>query len=430
MSQSVATEDPWNLHYAEQRRYLRRNYWTHIVEGGLYMGGVQFIGSEAVLPPLMADLGAPDWLIGMSPQLKMIGIMAMPMIVQHFTQRLHRVMPYVRVCGFFQRLPFLLAALAIFFFAKDYPVIALTAVVLAPLISGFCAGIGFPAWFELVCRTLPERKRASAWAYRFSIMSAIGIVAGYVVEWVLREIPAPNSYGVLMLITFVFFTLSYIIFLLIKESVPPQAPQKERQSFWQSLRELPIIVKTDRPYRNFLVAKLCSFGLFIFLPFVSIYALQVTGEAKAFTGQLLTVAMIGGVIGNSAIGLLGDRFGGRVPVIIGTILLIATCGIVAFAEARFAFLLAFFLIGTSQWTVHAGMSTMASELAPVDRRQTYVSVLTSVSLIGTLVVGPLAGFLLSAGTIYANLLVATVILAVGLIFVLRVPNRRREPVAA
>ena len=94
---------------------IRRNYWAHSIEGGLYFAGMAFISAELVLPSLIRSLGGSNLAISFSPTLLMVGFMLTPLFTAHLIERLHRLKPAVTLFGGLHRIPYFIIAYILFF---------------------------------------------------------------------------------------------------------------------------------------------------------------------------------------------------------------------------------------------------------------------------------------------------------------------------
>jgi MFS family permease len=98
---------------AGTRRLFWRNYLAHSLEGGLFMGALSFVSASTLLPTVVRSLRGPDWLISMMPVMMAVGALLPPVFTAHVIDRLRRYMPLLLVTGVFQRVPYLLAGLAL-----------------------------------------------------------------------------------------------------------------------------------------------------------------------------------------------------------------------------------------------------------------------------------------------------------------------------
>jgi len=361
------------------RKHLRRNFLIHSIEGGLHAGGLQFRAEDIVLPVMVATLGGPSWLIGLVPILARIGYPLPPLFMAHVVERLKRQKTLVLVTGFAQRLPFLLAGLALVLLPKDTPGLAVWAVAACPLLAGLAGGFGVTAWQEMVATTVPPNRRSSLWAIRSILASLIGVLAGYVIAKVMGRYGEGNAvgYGVLHLIAFGFVTASIVLIGFIHETPYPRRPSEHSASLWRNLSQMPAMIAGDRRLALYLAHNVLWAGLLVALPFLSIHALSALGKREGFVGTLLAAQMIGQISGNLLAGWTGDRLGGKVAAVCGEAATLATCIWTATASTAWEFCGGFLLLGAGQAMSSVGLLTLSMELCPVQRRSSYLAVMSA-----------------------------------------------------
>ncbi len=410
------------------RKHLARNYIAHCIEGGLFMGGMQFLSAQSVLPVVLDRLRAPAWLTAMAPILMVFGLAVTPLLIAHRVERMARHKVFVATVGIFQRLPYLLAGLALIWLADRLPWVTLTAVALSPLLCGMFGGIGMVAWKELVAKTIPARRRSGVWALRYIIASVIGLFAGGAVRDVLRNYPGPEGYGVLHLYTFVFLTGSYLIFLTVHETPYIRPPQRPQRSARDILTQPAALLRRDRALAPYLLTIGLAYGMLVIMPFLSIHALAVLGRSEDFAGILLIAQMAGAIIGNMVAGYLGDRYGGRVPMAVGMTAFVGLSVWALLATSEWAFLAIFFLMGWSWYSLRVGRMTLDLEMAPEQGRPTYQAIMAVFSALSMLVASQVGAFAwarsMRAFAWPAGIGVG--MLALGLVCLTRVPPSRER----
>jgi MFS family permease len=410
----------------DQGRMVLWNYLLHSVEGGLFVGGLAFVAANTVLPRLADILEAPAWLISLTPMLLIIGFCLPSIFMAHLLDRLSRVMPLLRVTGIFQRIPYLLTGLFLWYYGDAMPVIALYLVILAPLASGLAGGVSFIAWQELLVKTIPDTRRASALALRNVIAASIGVLAGGIIVAVLDRYPGMRGFGILHLIAFGILLVSYVLFTMIRETHhEPRAPRADT-TMVNNLRGMPEVVRQDGDLRKWLMTVFLSAGIFILLPYIAIHALRVTGKPDAFLGVLVTAQMLGMIVGSAIAGYAIDKYGPKGMVIFGRIALSLTCILAAFATSSNAFVAIFFLAGMAMFISRIGQMTFSMEFPPAARRSTYLAIIAFTGLPSMLTAALVSALVwqttesvrilafISAGTLAAAALIAT-----------RLPNPRR-----
>ncbi len=408
------------------QRHLLRNYISHSIEGGLYMGGFRFIAAETIGPAMVATLGGPDWLVALMPVLSMFGYIFPQILMAHYIQGMSRHMPYVTLIGVFQRLP-LLAAGLVLLLADHHRVAALAAVALAPLTSGLIAGFGVNAWQELVAKTVPPARRSSLFAARNMMAATIGLGAGGVVAAVLRHHPGPAGFGLLHLITFGFLAVSLAVFLFIRETPYPKPPVRHAETFGDSLRQMPRLIRADRRFATYLLADACMAGIYIMMPFLGIHALEVLGKPTEYLGFLLIFHTVGGIAGNLVGGAAGDRCGGKVILVLSQTAFLTICVWGPLASRSVEFLALFFLFGCAQTWLSIGKQTVGLEISPRQSRATYLAILGCINVPATLIAWLLSYAAWHATHSFAWVAGLTALfLVVSAALLWRVPDPRRE----
>ena len=377
-------------HDSHTMRNFRRNYTAHAIEGGLYMAGLTFVAFETVLPPIIKTLGGPAWLISLAPSLLLIGFALPPLFTAHLLEPLTRKMPIVAWNGLFIRAPFLVAALCLFFIADSHPVLTLTAVALAPFLNGFINGLVCPAWFELFAKTVPAQKRASLFAVRLVIAGLGGLIAGKVISYVLGSYPGATGYGILHLCCFICLMGSLFVFLGIKETPLPSLDEDSPRTLKESLAEVPQILKEDLNFRSFLLARIFGCAPYAAFPFLSIHALETLNLPQSYLGNFFIAFTIGSMAGNLFAGYMGDKFGGRRPLIAVTALYMVAFGLAAFATSLWLFLGVFLLTGFCRDATNVSGSTLMAEIPPSGCRLKYSAISMAVMAPGMLF-APLLG---------------------------------------
>jgi len=412
---------------AAQAASLRRNYVAMVVDGGFYFGGIAFVAPESVLPAMLAALDGPTWLVALAPTLAMIGFFLGPLFTAHLVEQRAMLRPYVVWVSLPQRLPPLFAGLALLLAADRYPGLALWAVALSPLLISTFGGAVVAGFWELFAKIIPARRRSSNLAVRNVVGTLLGVSAGGVVAAILTRWPGATGYGLLHLCCFACLMLSWAALLCIREQPHVPSTRARGEGWTKTVRLLPRFWRTDRRMRGFVAARVFGFGIGVVTPFLAVHALRVTGESGAFLGELVVAQSVGAIAGNAVGGWLGDRFGGRIVAALGLAGGVVMCLAVLPAESRDWFLGIFFLLGGAKFLWMTGSNTLMLELFSGERRPTYVAITSILTLPAMFASAWLAGAMWSAfETIWPLALVGALLVGLGLVFLLTLPEPRRE----
>lgn len=406
----------------EITRFFRRNFTLHSVEGGIYMGGMNFIAPATILPVLIGMLEGPGYLLNLAPYLAMMGFALPSLFLAHKIEKMAKVKPFIMVTGVFQRLPYLAAGVILLTVADSHPETALAAVFLAPLISGLSCGFSWTAWMGLVAKTILPERLCSVWAARWTISGLIGIAAGGIVFKILAMFPdGYTGFGILYLITFSILTLSYIFFSFIHETDIPPADNGKQENFRENIRSIPGLLKNDSHFRLFLVVRFFGNSVLLAMALIGKHGLNVTASPGKVLGVFVLARTIGSLIGNIVASYVGDRYGAKVILLIARVLIALSFIFVVFADRLWMFYLIFGIIGFAFTLGSVSMSTLPIKLTPKEKRATYLSVMSLINIPFIIGFGILGGILWDWGgndiTLPASL--AAGLMLISIIFLLK-----------
>lgn len=378
----LSVQTPSGRFRDEVKQHFWRNYLAHTIEGGLFMGGMTFLAADSVMPRMIQTLGGPDWIIAFIPTFMFLGFTGPPLFTAHLIERLERMKPVIMLSSVFQRVPFLVAGIALLYFSGDHPLLVLVIVIIAPFVCGFSGGCTMPAWMELVARTVPENRRASLWAIRYIITAIIGFGAGSIIKAELTDHPGAEGYAILHFYTFGFLVMSYLVLIMIRETDFPRNDNRKDRGLIENIGSLPQLLREDSRLRWVLISRVFGSGLYVMVPFLSIYVLEVTGMEDGFLGELVKAQMAGMIIGNIIGGVLGDKLGGKLPAMVALILLACVSALAVLCSTTWQFSLLFFFLGFGIYLYRVGATTLQIEICPVERRGTYMAVSMTTSFFG------------------------------------------------
>jgi MFS family permease len=411
---------------AEVKHFLGWNYLFHVIEGGFISGGMAFVSANTILPRLVEILNGPIWMISLMPVLLSLGHFFPPVLTAHRVEKLHRVKPFVMFTAVFARLPFFIAGLVLMVWGQ-YRFLALTVIILVPLLSGLAGGFSMTAWQELVIKTIPDNRRSSLFASRQIFSSGIGMAAGSVITRILNQNSGIEGYGILHLIPFGFMLLSLFFFAMVHETDLVPQHRATSVTLMENLRQMPQLLRRASRFNHYLMSRSLMNGIFIMTPFMAIHVLRVLNKPDSFMGSLVTLQMAGAITGNVVAGYLGDRFGGKIPMLLSRFLFTVTSLWAAFTHHEWAFLTIFFLYGLALFMNQVGTATMSLEICPNERRPTYLAIIAFFTAATMLGVSLLGAALWKISASFSLLALTTMVLQiVSIIYLLRIPEPRRE----
>jgi hypothetical protein len=261
-----------------------------------------------------------------------------------------------------------------------------------------------------------------------------GIVGGVVVSIVLSSsrLAGPPGYALLFFMCSVFWVLSFVSFLCIRES--PLAEVRTPLPWPAYFRRLASVVRGDPQFRRVVVSQLFVGGLGVAAPFYVVHGLEALQFPQASIGIFTSAQLVGGILSGLVLGLLGERRGTRSVMRVWAALALGAPLVALASELilspgpgplMYVYCAVFVIVGMQGNSNFAGFLNWVLEYAPASDRPLYIgfaNTLNGLSLIMPLV----GGLIISATSSFVLLFViAAVLPAAGLVMLGRVPEPRK-----
>src|SRR5216110_1118644 len=234
-------------------RVLRRNALALGADYGLFMVGLSFASQATILPAFAAHLGAPNVVIGAIPAVMTLGWFLPSLFAAGHTEALSRKLPFVLRYTVWERVLFLVLALAAFVAAERAPALVLGVLLTLLLVITGVGGVLMPAWMDIVGRAIPVTLRGRFFAASNLAAAAAGFAGSFLTAHVLATWPAPASFGVCFLCASACMALSYLALALVRE--PAATASSPPVALRAYLRRVSPLLRRDANLRWFLVAR-------------------------------------------------------------------------------------------------------------------------------------------------------------------------------
>jgi len=373
---------------AEVERNYRWNFAVNLLDGASFWFGASFMSSATIVPLFISKLTPNPLALGLAAVIAQ-GTWYLPQLfTANAVERLARKKPVVVNLGFFtERLPLLVLVLAALV-ADMAPFLALALFFVGLTWHGLGAGVVATAWQDLIARCFPVNRRGRFFGTTMFVGIGMGAAGAVLSTWLLEVLAFPASFVVLFALATAGITLSWVFIALTREPVQAvTTPRQDNRQFWAGL---PAILRQDRNFRRFLLARLLQAGGGMGLGFVTVAAVQ-RWQVPDSTVGLYTAAMLGGqTAGNLAFGFLADRYGHKLSLEIAGLSTTLAFAIAWLAPAAAWYFVAFALLGLSAGAGIVSGILVVFEFGDPARRPTYVGLVnTGLGLVN--MVAPLAG---------------------------------------
>jgi MFS family permease len=292
---------------AEVRAHLRRNYLAHLWHGLLGQTGMRLVNAPTFLPAYVYALSGSDLAVGVARGLQYLGMCLSPVAGATLIEHRRRVLPVGFLIGALMRVQVLGIALAGLFLAPHWALVA-TCVFLC--LFGVFLGVQGVVFNFLVSKVIPVSQRGLLMGLRNALSGLVAMaVALYAGAWFLETDALGNGYAATFLLAFGLTSLGLAMLLFVREPASPRVREPARVH--QRLRELPALLRADRGFtRYFLARALATMGRMA-VPFYVLYAQQRSAISGGELGILTAAFVFAQSGGNLVWGLAADRRGFR-----------------------------------------------------------------------------------------------------------------------
>ncbi|WP_456431452.1 MFS transporter [Nitratifractor sp.] len=335
---------------------------------------------STILPLIVHHFTSNSIVVGLFASLLRGGAILIQLIAAFYAQSYERVMPYLRIVFVFRFLFWFLIGAAIHFAGDRHPLLTLWLIGFGLFGFSFVAGFGGIYFREILAKVFDPTQRGRTMANRQMVSSLGAILSGGVAGWVLSHYPPPESYARLFMFSALIMAPGLLAFATIQE--PPKrntSPREER--FGQFLRNAAATLRSDRLLRLEILASFLGYSFYLALPFVILRAKESFTLSGWVVGGLITVQMIGSVVGNL---LLWKHFGTRYGRMMQTAYaLMGTAFAIALAAtSAWEYGLIFFLVGMGIDGFRNSDMNLVIEIAPEAKRPVYVAIQSTLVSLG------------------------------------------------
>ncbi len=373
---------------AEMWRNYNWNFSVNVIDGSFFLLAQSLMSPTTILPFFVSRLTDNPFYFGLLAVLANGGWFFPQLFTAGPIERTARKKPWLINLGFFlERMPLVLLT-ATTFLAVRSPAWALALFLLAFAIYNLGAGVIAPAWQDLLAVCFPATRRGRLMGVTMFVGGIAGALGAVGSSRILDTIAFPRNFLILFALATILMFLGWAVLALTREPVR-QVPRnaENRLRLWTRLGR---ILRRDQNFRRFLIARglLAVGGMGV--AFVTASAVSKWDVSGGTVGNYTVAFLVGQSASNLLFGLLADRKGHKVSLLLGG--LAASIGYVIAGTATLPLLyyLVFVLLGVYFSATFVSGLMIVLEFVGPEQRPTYVGITNSI--IGAInVVIPLAG---------------------------------------
>jgi len=410
--------------------HYRWNFGAFLVDYACFGVALTFISLTSVLPAFVGQLTDSAPLIGLVDTVFRGGWLLPQLAVAHLINDKPRKKPYM-VAGLSGRILLWVIALALWAGLARHPTAMLILFFTCFWLFASSDGVVSVAWFDIVARAIPLKRRGRLMGMGQFIGGLAGIGIGALVGLILDRRPFPDSYAILFTLAGAALVPSVIALISIREPPPESAsPEANGQAKGSWLR----LLVTDPAFRHLMICRMLIGMMALATSFYVVHAADVLHLPQSVIGQFVVAQTVAGVVASAVLSLVNERWGPR--YVIRTASAAAVIGPLFALAAHLAgggwlvqaypFVYVALGVVNSAWML--GFFNYLLEIAPEGMRPAYIGL--GNTIMGVLTLVPMAGGWLLETTSYTTLFsVTAAIVAIGFLFTLRLkPPQQTMPV--
>jgi len=287
---------------------LNWNFTVNVLDNMFYALAISLVSKETIMPLLVSRLSDSPLAVGLIPAIFSLSFLLPQLFVANHAEGLKRKLPFVvLLSGLLQRLPYPLIGLALLFFAVDAPGLALALFFIGIATAAFGGGVVTPAWFTMIGKVVPTRRRGIFFGLADGGGMFMGIIGAYFVGLILDQVAYPGNFSLLFMIAGVPLAISWVWLALTRE--PASDEVKPAIPLRHYFKRLPSVLRRHDNYRRFLIAYALVHLSMMAVSFYIVFADTAFDLDGADVGLLNAVFIGSQAVMRLAFGWLGDRWG-------------------------------------------------------------------------------------------------------------------------
>ena len=400
------------------------NFGVNVLDNMFYALAISLVSKETIMPLLVSQLTDSTIAIGLIPAIFSLSFLLPQLFVANHAERLERKLPFVLLgSGVLQRLPYPLIGLALLFFAVEAPEVALVLFFVGIGIAAFGGGIVTPAWFTMIGKVIPVRRRGIFFGLADGGGMLMGIVGAYFVGRILDSVAYPRNFTLLFLLAGVPLVISWVWLALTRE--PASDTVKEAVPLRHYFRQLPGVLRQHVNYRRFIIGYIMLQLSMMSVSFFIIFGNLRYELSGADIGALNAVFFGTQALMRLVFGWMGDRWGHKRNLVIAASGM-ALAAIFVLSSSSFAgLILAYVCLACAIASDGVSHLNIVLEFAAPADQPTYIgltnTLVAPVTFIGPVLAGAIAATF-DISILFVVAMVCGVIGAALLVFWVREPR--------
>lgn len=401
--------------------HQRRNFLFLVLDGATFSFAITLLSETTIIPAFVQSLGGGAVLVGMVAAVYAVGKYLPQLVGAHLLRGRSRRKPLLLAIVIAERVGILAIAIT----AQLIGVLDSTTILVVFFIAfgGYAITTGLigPVYGDFLAKAI-TRNRGWYYAIVQLLGGVLGFTAALVAENIIRTSEFPQG---IQLCFWICFGLSFLsIFFVAGLKEEPYPHPEPRTSLRATVAEIPGVIRGDRSYARFLVARCVLAFSTLGIGFVVVDGLAQGVLRPSDAALLAAVFILSQALLGFALAAIGNYVGFKVVVIIGGVLIVGGMVGAVIGGALPVYIVTFIALGGANAMTIIADPNLSIELAPTKSTSIYLGT-TSTLLAPFFIAGPLlAGVLALSASYEVVFIVAACVAVVGVVLALRMHEPR------
>lgn len=424
----MTSNQPTSLEDVSPReKNARFNFTVNLLDGGFFGLALGFASFVSIIPLFLEQFTGSAILIGLIPAIHTLGWQLPQIINANRLSTLRLYKPTLLVTTLFERLPFL--ALALLAWKSDVlpgHVVLISAFGFL-LLQSFAGGLAANPWQSMISKVIPSRVRGSFFGLQGGLangLSAFGVVlAGLILE----NFSGSSGFALTFFVAFLAMVVSFLFLNLTRETEHQALQSEPIHNYPQYLRSL---LSKDPDFVRFIIIRNLLQFANLGINFYALFVLRNFDASPAIIGIMNGVFAATQIFANPLLGWIGDRFGHRFSLLVGSAAASSGTLIALLATTPGWFYLSFALAGigsVATWTI---MITMTLKYGTLANRPAYIGLSNTLTAPSTFLAPLIGGWIADQFGFTLTFIFAIIFGILVLIATFRLPEPGNRPLSS
>jgi len=421
---SVSPIDSDTSSSEEVQRSFKRNFTSNFLDFVLYALGMSFAAPNTVLVAFISELTQSTLAISVLSFVRAIGWLLPPLFSARYIERFKWRKKLVLLIASWEVLPWLFLSITVLVSPSMPMPLALTLFLTFYGVSSFAGGLALPAWLDIVGKVIPEGRRGFFLGSSTFCGGCLSVFGGILLGILLEDYPFPTNYSLVFLFAFISFAASLVAFSFTKE--PPSHRVKQNTQFKAYVSDLLSILRADKDFLFFITANLFLCFQNMVIMFYTVFATRSFELTGTSIGILTSIFLGSNTVTNLLWGFIGDRWGHIQVARLGAVLSAFASLLAVFTGSSVLLYLLFTVAGIGTAAIMLSNTNLIFELSEEEHRPSYIAMANALQVPSMALASFVGGLVADLFGYSALFLLTSLLLFIGLLFLMMVKTRRPE----